>query len=56
MTGIYYETQPTGQLRRELYAVVSAFWVEIKQKQAQHGGAAGLAVGDFDAAPSGPAA
>jgi hypothetical protein len=39
MTGIYYETQPAGQVQRELYAVVSAFWMEVKQKQAQHGGA-----------------
>jgi hypothetical protein len=40
MTGIYYETQPAGQVRRELYGAVSAFWIEVKQKQAQHGAAA----------------
>jgi hypothetical protein len=40
MTGIYYETQPAGQVGRELYAAVSAFWIEVKQKQARHGGAA----------------
>jgi hypothetical protein len=40
MTGIYYETQPAGQLRRELYAALSAFVAEVKQKQAQQGGAA----------------
>ena len=37
MTGIYYETQPTGQLRRELYGALTAFVAEIKQKQAQGG-------------------
>ena len=38
MTGIYYETQPAGQLRRELYAALTAFVGEVKQKQAQQGG------------------
>lgn len=35
MTGIYYEKQPDGQLRRELYAALSAFVAEAKQQQAQ---------------------
>jgi hypothetical protein len=39
MTGIYYEKQPDGLLRRELYAALTAFVAEVKQKQAQHGGA-----------------
>jgi hypothetical protein len=37
MTGIYYETHPTGQLRRELYAALTTFVAEVKQKQAQGG-------------------
>jgi hypothetical protein len=40
MTGIYYEKQPDGLLRRELYASLTAFVAEVKQKQAQQGGAA----------------
>jgi hypothetical protein len=40
MTGIYYETQPAGQLRRELYAALTGPMTEVKQKQAQQGGAA----------------
>jgi hypothetical protein len=40
MTGIYYETQPAGQLRRELYAALTALITDVKQKQAQQGGAA----------------
>jgi hypothetical protein len=40
MTGIYYERQPDGQLRRELYASLTAFVAEVKQKQAQQGSAA----------------
>jgi hypothetical protein len=40
MTGIYYEKQPDGLLRRELYAALTAFVAEAKQQQAQHGGAA----------------
>jgi len=39
MTSIYYETHPAGQLRRELYAALSAFVAEVKHKQAQQGGA-----------------
>ncbi len=39
MTGIYYEKQPDGLLRRELYAALTAFVAEVKQKQAQRGGA-----------------
>jgi hypothetical protein len=40
MTGIYYETQPNGMLRRELYTALTAFVADVEQKQAQHGGAA----------------
>jgi hypothetical protein len=40
MTGIYYETQPNGMLRRELYTALTAFVADVKQKQAQHGGGA----------------
>jgi hypothetical protein len=40
MTGIYYEARPNGMLRRELYAALTAFVADVKQKQAQHGGAA----------------
>jgi hypothetical protein len=40
MTGIYYERQPDGLLRRELYASLTAFVAEVKQKQAQQGSAA----------------
>jgi len=40
MSGIYYETQPNGVLRRELYAALTTFVAEVKQKQTQHGGAA----------------
>jgi hypothetical protein len=39
MTGIYYETHPNGMLRRELYTALTAFVADVKQKQAQHGGA-----------------
>jgi hypothetical protein len=35
MTGIYYEKQPDGLLRRELYASLTAFVAEVKQKQAE---------------------
>jgi hypothetical protein len=35
MTGIYYEKLPDGQLRRELYATLSAFVTEAKQEQAE---------------------
>jgi hypothetical protein len=37
-TGIYYETQPVGQIPRELFAAVSAFVTELKQRQAQQTG------------------
>jgi hypothetical protein len=36
MTGIYYEKPPNGQLRRELYAALTAFVAEVKKAQAQH--------------------
>src|SRR5262249_34592046 len=36
-TGIYYETQPTGLTSRELYAAVSAFLADIKEKVRQAG-------------------
>jgi hypothetical protein len=39
MTGIYYEKQPDGLLRRELYGSLTAFVAEVKQKQAQQGSA-----------------
>jgi hypothetical protein len=39
MTGIYYEKQPDGLIRRELYASLTAFVAEVKQKQAQQGSA-----------------
>jgi hypothetical protein len=39
VTGIYYETQPVGRLRRELYAALTTFVDEVKQKQAQQGAA-----------------
>jgi hypothetical protein len=35
MTGIYYERQPDGQLRRELYAALTVFVAEAKQQQSQ---------------------
>jgi hypothetical protein len=35
MTGIYYEKQPDGLIRRELYAALAAFAVEAKQKQVE---------------------
>jgi hypothetical protein len=40
MTGIYYEKQPDGLIRRELYASLTAFVAEVKQKQAQQDSAA----------------
>jgi hypothetical protein len=40
MTGIYYEKQPDGSLRRELYASLTAFVAEVKGKQAQQDSAA----------------
>jgi hypothetical protein len=36
-TGIYYEKQPDGLVRRELYAALAAFAAEVKQKQAEQG-------------------
>lgn len=36
MIGIYYEKQPDGKLRRDLYAALAAFVAEVKQAQAQH--------------------
>lgn len=36
-TGIYYETQPTGLLSRELYAAVNTFLAELKQQIQQAG-------------------
>ena len=40
VTGIYYERQPTGLVSRELYAAVTGFLGELKQKvqQAGHSG------------------
>ena len=35
MTGIYYEKQPDGLIRRELYGALAAFADEAKQKQAE---------------------
>jgi hypothetical protein len=40
MTGIYYEKQPDGLIRCELYASLTAFVAEVKQKQAQQDSAA----------------
>jgi hypothetical protein len=42
MTGIYYETQPDGLLRRELYATLNAFLAEVKQKQAEQANSGSL--------------
>ncbi len=36
-TGIYYETQPTGLLSRELYAALIAFLADLKQRIQQAG-------------------
>jgi hypothetical protein len=36
-TGIYYETQPAGLVSRELYADVTAFFADVKQKIQQAG-------------------
>ncbi|MGA2429004.1 MAG: hypothetical protein ABSH13_10955 [Candidatus Acidiferrum sp.] len=47
MTGIYYETQPDGLVRRELYATLTAFVAEVKQKQTEQGHAAALKNSDI---------
>ena len=36
-SGIYYETQPAGHISRELYAAVTAFLADVKQKVQQAG-------------------
>jgi hypothetical protein len=36
-TGIYYETQPNGLISRELYAAVTSFLSDVKQKIQQAG-------------------
>jgi hypothetical protein len=36
-TGIFYETQPSGIISRELYAAVTAFIADVKQKIQQAG-------------------
>jgi hypothetical protein len=47
MTGIYYETQPDGLVRRELYATLTTFVTELKQKTAQQGRSAALKDSDI---------
>jgi hypothetical protein len=37
-TGIYYEKQPDGQLRRNLYAALAAFLGDVKKQQAEQTG------------------
>lgn len=36
-SGIYYEKPPDARLRRDLYASLTMFIAEVKQRQAQHG-------------------
>lgn len=38
-TGLYYEKPPDAPLPRELYAALTAFIAEVKQQQAERGGA-----------------
>jgi hypothetical protein len=47
MTGIYYEKPPDGLVRRELYAALTAFVTELKQKQAEQGHSAALKDSDI---------
>jgi hypothetical protein len=47
MTGIYYEKQPDGVVRRELYAALTGFVAEVKQAQAQHGTSSALKDSDI---------
>jgi hypothetical protein len=47
MTGIYYETQPDGLVRRELYAALTTFVTELKQKTAEQGRSAALKDSDI---------
>ena len=47
MTGIYYEKQPDGLVRRELYAALTAFITELKQKTAEQGRPAALKESDI---------
>jgi hypothetical protein len=47
MTGIYYETQPDGLVRRELFAALTAFVTELKQKTAEQGRSAALKDSDI---------
>ncbi len=47
MTGIYYEKQPDGKLRRELYAALTVFVAEVKQAQAQHASSGALKDSDI---------
>lgn len=46
-TGIYYEKQPDGLVRRELYAALAAFAAEVKLKQAEQGHQAALKDSDI---------
>jgi hypothetical protein len=41
-TGIYYEKQPDGQLRRDLYAALAAFIGDVKKQQAEQTGYSAL--------------
>jgi hypothetical protein len=47
MTGIYYETQPDGLVRRGLYAALTTFVTELKQKTAEQGRSAALKDSDI---------
>ena len=47
MTGIYYETQPEGLIRRELYAALTTLVTELKQKTAEQGRSAALKDSDI---------
>jgi hypothetical protein len=47
ITGIYYEQQPDGRTRRELYGALAALVTEIKQKQAEQPGSAPLRHSDL---------
>jgi hypothetical protein len=47
MTGIYYERQPDGLVRRELYATLDTFLAEAKQKQTEQPHSAALKNSDI---------
>jgi hypothetical protein len=46
-SGIYYEKPPDAQLPRELYAALTTFMTELKQRQAERGGLAAIKDSDF---------